>query len=586
MRLKTRIQLICFVMAAVVVTLSAAIMIVYISNSLKDDTENSVKAVNRQTLLALSNVVDSMDVSSRLPILDPDIYRILQMDYSIYPESMRRYYEYADRDLVEARLYSNIYYQYSYINSITIIPTNSNNIIFKQRNGYSPNIDGIKSQEWYLKAMATTQNTIVLPVMQDELYGHGRQIISIVRIIKDAASDRQLGLVKVDVLLSDLQGIWENALTVPNTQLIVADSDCAILYTTLDQTETDISKLLLHVKQSGENEMTLNGTNYLATLTQQESNGYQMMSLTPLQEINSGALPTVMWILVASLLCIAAAFVLAEAFSNHIMQPIRELSCRMMEVQKGDLSARASVTMGGEFGDVCRSFNSMVENTEQLVARIYEEENQKREAEYQALQAQISPHFLMNTLNAIKWMAFLQGSKSIESALNSLSAILRFAVKENSEKITIAEEMEQMNYYINILALRYPNRFVFRFDIQPETRDCLTLKYMIQPILENCVFHGLDDQEGGTIDVKVFMNGQDLLNYEVRDNGRGMSKERIKMVLNGETESSERGVNKIGIYNVNQRIKMVFGEAYGISIESVEGQYTLVRIIIPKEKKA
>lgn len=157
-------------------------------------------------------------------------------------------------------------------------------------------------------------------------------------------------------------------------------------------------------------------------------------------------------------------------------------------------------------------------------------------------------------------------------------------MRRREDTIPIREELEQMNYYIDILSLRYYNKFQIEMDVEEEVKSCLTVKFLLQTLVENSVFHGFDEMSGkGEIKVKVCRRSDSIV-YEVQDNGKGICEERIEEILKKERKE-QKGMVKIGLYNINRRIKLVFGEEYGISIRSVPGEYTVVSVVIPAQEE-
>ncbi|WP_418578042.1 cache domain-containing sensor histidine kinase [Hungatella sp.] len=589
MKLKTRVKLTVFFLVALVVVLNTGIITAYISGSLKENAVQSIQSVNQQTLITFDNLLDSFGTMSQLPLMDREIYEILNKDYEKdYEDKVRRFYLYRDMDTIDGKLYAEMFYRNEYVYSVTLIPFNTDVVYSKQRFCKTARYDDASGRDWFQTLIHTNgKEPVLLPQMKDDLYLGEEPIISVGRLLINHITDQGLGVLRIDIAVKDLEKIWNRKNFAKESEFIVLDENDRLLYSSLPaeklaKQEYKDGELSARGGESMVGTVTLDREKRLAICTQSSKYGVTMITMVPEHIIYADAYRTIFLIVMAGLFCIALAFIAANVLTKGIMKPIAELNGLMKEVRGGNLEVRSTVEGAGDFEEICGSFNSMVKTTKELIDKIYREQAEKREMEYQALQAQISPHFTLNTLNTIKWLACLQGNRSIEKALDCLANILTFAVRERREKIPISLELRQMESYIQILTLRYCNKFDIEYEVDEGLYNNCTLKYMLQTIVENSVFHGFDEMEGqGLIRVKIYESGGRVI-YEIWDNGKGMTAERIRAVLQGE-KKAESGVNHIGIYNIDRRIKLIFGEEYGISIESKYGTYTLVKIEIPRE---
>ena len=224
----------------------------------------------------------------------------------------------------------------------------------------------------------------------------------------------------------------------------------------------------------------------------------------------------------------------------------------------------------------------------ELMEQVRREETALRKTELKALQAQINPHFLYNTLDSIQWMCEQGKTADAAKMVSALAKLFRISISRGRELITIGDEMRHAESYLIIQSFRYRDQFSYRFDVDPELTEFLCNKITVQPFIENAIYHGLDRTvDDGEITVSVKSAGDDIL-ITVRDNGIGMTKEQCDAILNNE-QNSKSGIGGIGVKNVNDRLKIYFGEKYGITIESELDEGTAVKILIPKirsEKEA
>jgi two-component system sensor histidine kinase YesM len=222
----------------------------------------------------------------------------------------------------------------------------------------------------------------------------------------------------------------------------------------------------------------------------------------------------------------------------------------------------------------------MIEKINDLLKQVLDEHIRKKDAEYKALQAQINPHFLYNTLNSIRWMAMIQKADNIKKVVDALGRLLRNCTSKVDEYICIREEIENLKDYIYIEKIAYKNKFQVEWDIDQEVLQYKCIKFILQPFVENSIFHGIQPKEQyGTIWISV-KKQNDLIMFSIRDDGVGMAEEQVKDLLSNDIDGIKE-FSGIGISNVNERIQMAYGRQGGIFVESKLGEYTNITIKIP-----
>jgi two-component system sensor histidine kinase YesM len=253
-------------------------------------------------------------------------------------------------------------------------------------------------------------------------------------------------------------------------------------------------------------------------------------------------------------------------------------------IANGNFTRDPSIVGEDELGVLGDEINEMAENIRILLDRVIKDEKEKRRLELEVLQNQVNPHFLYNTLNSIKLMATIQKAEGISESIAALGRLMRNLSKHSSEKISLAEEISLLNDYIYIQNIRYKGKIKIDYQIADQALlRCKIIKFSLQPIVENAIFHGIEPKkDAGQIVIGILeQNGQIVISIE--DNGVGMTSEQIQAVLADPTGDKTRGFSGIGIKNVDERIKLSYGQIYGISIESVVGEYTKVYLKIPRE---
>jgi two-component system sensor histidine kinase YesM len=281
---------------------------------------------------------------------------------------------------------------------------------------------------------------------------------------------------------------------------------------------------------------------------------------------------------------ILASFI-SLIFSRHLLRPFNDLIYRMSMVSKGDLTTRINLSDHGyDFEQVSKGFNLMVEQINVLMQRIYDEQRQLKEIEFKALQAQINPHFLYNTLESIHWQALMNGHHEISTMVKALAGFYRISLSRGEAIIPLMSESQHVENYLTIQEMRYKDKMESYIDIPEEFLEVMIPKMTLQPLVENSIYHGLRvKQSKGFIKITAVREGEDLI-VKVIDNGIGMVPDQIKS-LNRTLEDNDSGVG-YGVRNVHRRIKLFYGNPYGLFYESNEygGVTVNVRLHINREE--
>lgn len=277
--------------------------------------------------------------------------------------------------------------------------------------------------------------------------------------------------------------------------------------------------------------------------------------------------------------------ILSYYIPRSITMPITRISRVTDQVAKGNLSVRAAAESGAEARMLSDSLNAMIDKINELLDQVTTEQIRLRKAEFELLQAQINPHFLYNTLDTIVWLAEAGDQKRVVSMVGNLSDFFRTSLNQGKDIISIREELAHVRSYLEIQQVRYQDILRYEITVPEDLYEYKIPKITIQPLVENALYHGIKNKrEQGTITVSGKRNENGFVLY-VRDNGIGMTQERLKEVRAGIQKLSYTGKEIYGLYNVNERIRLNFGETYGISIESTYGEGTCVSISLPDQWK-
>lgn len=324
------------------------------------------------------------------------------------------------------------------------------------------------------------------------------------------------------------------------------------------------------------------GERRIVTIDTVNYTNWKIVGISYLDEIveNRKSLSTlVSFISVFSLIFVVAASLFV---SSKISEPIKNLERQMKKVESGNFDIDIDIDVQGEdeVKRLSRTFNMMVKRIRNLMEQIISEQEAKRKSELKALQAQINPHFLYNTLDSIVWMNENKDYAGVTTMVAALSQFFRISISRGKELISVSDELEHIKSYLTIQKIRYKNKFTFSIDAQPEALGYKTLKLILQPIVENAIYHGVEQlYDEGIIKITVSVDGETIL-FQVTDNGYGIKPDILKDILNRK-ESEKAGHGGVGLKNVNERIKLFFGEQYGIEIFSTLDVGTTVNIRIP-----
>ena len=266
-------------------------------------------------------------------------------------------------------------------------------------------------------------------------------------------------------------------------------------------------------------------------------------------------------------------------FSFRYTEPMMRMMGVIKKVEQGDLTARMDVQSNDELGQLGNSLNNMIAETQVLINQLIREEKEKKEVELEALHAQINPHFLYNTLNTIKWMAKIQGNSGVSKAITALVKLLRISTNLGREMITLQEEIDYVMNYIVIQKLRFSTSINIKYNIDESCMGITVPKLILQPIVENSIIYGMEDQRLELdIEINTFIKDQCLV-IEVYDNGPGIKEEILKNIL--KDVSDKNRFSKVGLNNVNQRIKLYCGSEYGLEIQGKLAVGTKVVVTLP-----
>ncbi|MEJ5188181.1 MAG: sensor histidine kinase [Breznakiellaceae bacterium] len=457
------------------------------------------------------------------------------------------------------------------------------------------NRDPLTLENWYLKGANSTRGIAIIPRPIGRnirsLFGFGADdVVSLVRPVWDPRSPRHLlGVILIDIQLEYIQELLADSSLGRDGYLYISDQNGELVFAPLTTSvyriaprklEGDSGRLFRRFGQE-EFQILFKRSSYTGWVT---AGVFSMQSA--LREVS-----LIKWfVVVVGSITIFLAIILSLFFSASIARPIEQLRSLMKQVETGDFSIRFTGAQHDEIWQLGHSFNKMIEEIHHLIQQVYEEQRLKREIELRVLQEQIKPHFLYNTLDTIQWMAQEKGATDIVHMVSALTRLFRVGLSRGDEMVRLSEEIRHLESYLYIQKIRYEDKFDYSIEIQEGLDNYRVLKVILQPLVENAIYHGIKERRGrGHISISVRLEGADLL-FIVEDDGIGIPEERLRQ-LEEELEGTPRTAHEgavgafspmgFGARNVHERIRLAYGEPYGLRFSSMYGKGTVVTVRHP-----
>lgn len=448
----------------------------------------------------------------------------------------------------------------------------------------------IVDQEWFTSAMDQMENLhFSVPHVQnlfDDTSYRYYWVISLSHTVElTFGGSTKLGVLLVDMNYSSIQQLLsktnndsssEYVYLMDNNGEIIYHPRQNLIYADLYRENNQVALTY----DDGSVEETFEGEQRLVTVKTISYTGWKLVSVTPMSSFDMGLLETRYFAVILIMLSLLAIVVLNQLVSVQISRPLVQLNESVKELERGNLSPDISVGGSLEIEHLGRTLRSTVAQLRQLMDDILVEQEEKRKSELDALQSQINPHFLYNTLDSIVWMIEDERYKEAIFMITELASLFRVSLSQGKNIIRLEEELGHAKNYMNIQKVRYKNVFSVEYDIDPEILSCCVVKLVVQPLLENAIYHGVECMDGdGVIRVTARRSGEDVY-IVVSDNGIGMPPEAVSKLLTESDRAHEHG-SGVGLVNVHKRIQLRFGPEYGLEIESRSDEGTTVRVHIP-----
>ncbi|MBS4761987.1 sensor histidine kinase [Carnobacteriaceae bacterium zg-ZUI252] len=428
-------------------------------------------------------------------------------------------------------------------------------------------------EEWYKQAIKQ-KGVAVLTSMKTTQDNKETQVISMTQDIHNDQGEN-IGVLRMDVSSTSLDAYLKQLNLQENGELFIVDDMNRILYQSANQVEGTRHDLaeIMHIKETETGYM--NGQYTYAQSNKLGQSTWELVAAVPLSELKDVQLHLLVAFSLSGIFIFVVVGGVLLVLVRKWTRPLKDLQKTMHQIENGDYSARALVKGSEEVQDLSLYFNRMLDEINRLLENIKEKERDVRSFELQALTSQINPHFLYNTLDTIIWMAEFNDGQKVVDMTKALAQFFRLSLNGGHELMTLENEFDHIKQYLFIQKQRYEDQLEYDITLLEQAKEIQVPRLILQPIVENAIYHGIKglDRKGM---VRVFMT-ENATHYgiTIQDNGRGI-RQQTKDV------TSHKRLGGVGLHNVDERLKLYYGQAYTMEIDSQENQYTAVTLWIPK----
>lgn len=442
--------------------------------------------------------------------------------------------------------------------------------------------DYIQDKNWYEEVLNEDGGVIWLPTYhyQTSTY-ESDSLISLVRVIPDdRSSGDHLGVLMVDIHERAFRDVIDQISIPDEAEIHLMDMHGYVI------TSNDQDKIGSFVRRSdyvpfesrydnGKRDLKIDGLESILFHVRIPNMDWQLVSVMPISAVTQDAQEILQFMLILLLIVGVLSVLISFRLAGDITYRLEDLSYNMDKIKQDDWDIELDITYDDEIADLQRNFLYMTESMKRLINEKYQAEIDLRKAELRALQAQINPHFLYNILDMINWMAMRQGADDINYVVAKLAKFFRLSLSSGREMIPIGDELEHIRLYVDIQNVRYEDRIAFNMEIDESVLDYYTVNLILQPLVENAIMHGINerDDKKGIIRIVAYEDIESII-FKVEDNGVGMSEETLSSLQEGRSTG-------YGVRNVDERLKLRFGDEYGLTYVSKENEGTQVTVRIP-----
>lgn len=475
------------------------------------------------------------------------------------------------------------------IRNIGIVQKDGVMLINSGYQAINPDLD-LSTQEWYTNAVDNyNQYCLTSSHVQHVIKGQRPWVITLSREIHNFyGTGNSDGVVFIDLNYNAIIDLCDQNSIGDKGYVFILDQDGNIVYhPSQQQLYNELQTENIDTVMNADSDIVVTGEGddeKIYTLSHSETTGWTIVGCVNMAELLKDSREANNIYVMTAIVLVAIAMILSSFIARSITLPIQKLRDSMKKVQEGDFKAADVVIPSqNEIGSLTTSFNAMTHRIEELMEENVKEQEQKRKIELKALQSQINPHFLYNTLDSIIWMAEGKKYEDVVLMTASLARLLRQSISNEDETVLIGQEIQYVKSYLTIQKMRYKDKLEFEINVDPFINSVHIVKLVLQPIVENAIYHGLKYKESkGLLTVTGYQKNQNAV-IEITDDGVGMDEETLNHIF--EKHKVNYRSNGVGVYNVQKRLCMYYGKEYGLHYESEPGHGTTVTVTIPIEQE-
>ena len=540
-------------------------------NKMEDMTTQSAEQLLNQTAINLESYLRNMR-----RISDAMYYSVIKdkdLATDSLDEEMNLLYEANKDNLISIACYTND----GRLVAAAPVATEKNNL-------------DIVDQEWFTEATGQMENVHfstphVQNLFDDPSYRY-YWVVSLSQAVElTSGGNSTLGVLLVDMNYSSIEQLLTKANTDNASEYVyLMDGSGELIYHPKQKLiYTDLfseNNLVAASYEDGSHKEEYDGEKRIVTVKTISYTGWKIVSVVPMSSFDMGISGMRMFVILLMSLSMLMIILLNQFVSANIAKPLKRLNDSVKDWEAGNMNPDIYVGGSLEVEHLGKTLRSTVAQIQELMHDILVEQEEKRKSELDALQSQINPHFLYNTLDSIVWMIEGERYEDAVFMVTQLASLFRISLSRGKTIISMEDELKHARNYMNIQKIRYKNKFTVEFQVEDAILSCCTVKLVIQPLLENAIYYGMESMDGdGEITVVGYRKGDDVY-VEVRDNGLGMPDEMVDALLTENNRVRKHG-SGVGLINVHNRIRLRFGEPYGLEIESCLDEGTTVRIHLP-----
>ena len=453
----------------------------------------------------------------------------------------------------------------------------------------NPDLD-LSTQEWYTSAVDNyNQYNLTSSHVQHVIKGQRPWVITLSREVHNFyGTGNSDGVVFIDLNYSAISELCDKNSIGDKGYVFILDQDGNIVYhPSQQQLYNELQTENIDIVMNADTDTLVTGTGddeKIYTFSRSETTGWTVVGCMNMAELLKDSREANKIYMLTAIVLVVIAMLLSSFISKSITLPIQKLRNSMERVQEGDFKAADIVIPAeNEIGSLTTSFNVMTHKIEDLMAQNVHEQELKRKSELKALQSQINPHFLYNTLDSIIWMAEGKKNEDVVVMTASLARLLRQSISNEDETVSIIQEIQYIKSYLTIQKMRYKDKLEYEIDVDSSIYSVHIVKLVLQPIIENAIYHGLKYKDSkGMIWVKGHQDGRNAV-IEIKDDGVGMDEETLAHIF--EKHKVNYHSNGVGVYNIQKRLSLYYGKEYGLRYESEKGKGTTVTVVIPMDQE-